>query len=195
MIKANEGQKQWRRLASPSGTRHSSILTFTEGIFGTTCWSWQCGTSLGLQRRTASLWERYRTLQLLSDCCYTFRWTSRGEKKDSLWSRWWFFYKDTIKLIWYLSGSKTIQIQLSCRKHTTDSTMLLVIQKGKAKLVKLYLKIPFYYSQTYRTSKSSQMSWTPGRLRVIFSHRKLDNWHLHLRLKVNSEHLKPKFHF
>lgn len=58
VTKANEGRKQWRRPASPSGTRPSSTPTSIAGISATTCWSWQCGTNPGHLRRIASLWER-----------------------------------------------------------------------------------------------------------------------------------------
>lgn len=57
--RANGGRKQWRRPASPNGTRRLSTLTSIVGIFATTCWSWLYGTNPGHQRKTASSWERY----------------------------------------------------------------------------------------------------------------------------------------
>lgn len=64
--RANGGRKQWRRPASPNGTRRLSTLTSIAGISATTCWSWLYGTNPGHQRKTASSWERYLVIHFFN---------------------------------------------------------------------------------------------------------------------------------
>lgn len=59
VIRAREGRRQWRKVWSPSGTRHLCTLMSIAGISENTCWRLLCGTNPKYKMRRVTFWEKY----------------------------------------------------------------------------------------------------------------------------------------
>lgn len=59
VIRAREGRRQWRKVWSPSGTRHLCTLMSIAGISENTCWRLLCGTNPEYKMRRVTFWEKY----------------------------------------------------------------------------------------------------------------------------------------